>query len=174
MRNKNTQLSNEGKTKMTTVIRTRYFSPFAALIVFVYAATLSAPLCAQTAETSAVTVRVEGARNTKGKIGVALFQSADGFPGDTAKALRVQQVDIDAATSSAQAAFEGIPHGEYAVAVFHDENMNGKLDKNFVGAPKEGYGASNNPKKRMGPPRFEEAKFSLNQPAQTIAIKLIY
>jgi uncharacterized protein (DUF2141 family) len=26
--------------------------------------------------------------------------------------------------------------------VRHDENMNGKLDKNFVGIPKEGYGAS--------------------------------
>jgi uncharacterized protein (DUF2141 family) len=56
----------------------------------------------------------------------------------------------------------------------HDENMNGKLDKNFVGAPKEGYGASNNPKKRMGPPKFDEAKFSLNKPEQTIEIKLMY
>jgi uncharacterized protein (DUF2141 family) len=52
--------------------------------------------------------------------------------------------------------------------------MNGKLDKNFVGAPKEGYGASNNPRKRMGPPPFDEARFSLNQPQQLIEIKLIY
>jgi uncharacterized protein (DUF2141 family) len=70
--------------------------------------------------------------------------------------------------------FEGIPQGTYAVSVFHDENMNGKLDKNFVGAPKEGYGASNNPKKRMGPPKFDEAKFSADQLQHSVEIKLIY
>ena len=40
--------------------------------------------------------------------------------------------------------FTDLPAGVYAVSVFHDENMNQKLDKNFVGVPKEEYGASNN------------------------------
>jgi uncharacterized protein (DUF2141 family) len=38
----------------------------------------------------------------------------------------------------------------------------------------EGYGASNNPEKRMGPPDPSEAKFTLNQQKTTIEIKLIY
>jgi len=49
---------------------------------------------------------------------------------------------------SAQVAFTDLHDGVYAVSVFHDENENQKLDKDFVGIPKEGYGASNNPKKR--------------------------
>ena len=124
--------------------------------------------------TATLTIRVIGVRNNKGRIALALFQSEAGFPGDSSKAMRLQQAEIDAQTRSAQFILQGIPYGVYAVSVFHDENMNGKLDKNFVGAPKEGYGASNNPRKRMGPPPFSEASFSLNQPEQSIEIKLIY
>src|SRR5215469_11819746 len=134
---------------------------------------LSMPVMAQSG-TATVTVRVTGARSSKGRIALALFQSEAGFPGDGSKAIRTEQAEIEAQTRSAQFVLEGITFGVYAVSVFHDENMNGKLDKNLVGAPKEGYGASNNPRKRMGPPPFDEAKFSLNQPSQAIEIKLIY
>jgi uncharacterized protein (DUF2141 family) len=134
---------------------------------------LSLPVMAQSG-TATVSVRVAGARNSKGRIALALFPSEAGFPGDSSKAIRTEQAEIDAQTRSAQFVLEGIPYGVYAVSVFHDENMNGKLDKNLVGAPKEGYGASNNPRKRMGPPPFDEAKFSLNHPEQSIEIKLIY
>lgn len=145
-----------------------------ALLGLMVLLTAIARLTAQTKSTTTLTVRVTGARNTKGKIGVALFQDATGFPGDTSRALRIQQGDIDAQSLNAHVTFEGIPQGTYAVSVFHDENMNRKLDKNLVGVPKEGYGASNNPKKRMGPPRFEEAKFSVDQAEQLVEIKLIY
>jgi uncharacterized protein (DUF2141 family) len=124
--------------------------------------------------TATLRIRVTGVRNNKGRIALALFQSEAGFPGDSSKAVRLQPAEIDAQTRSAQFVLERVPYGVYAVSVFHDENMNGKLDKNFVGAPKEGYGASNNPRKRMGPPPFDEAKFSLDQPEQSIEIKLIY
>ena len=134
---------------------------------------VSMPLMAQ-AGTATLTIRVTGARNNKGQIALALFPSEAGFPADSSKAVRLQRTAIDAQTLSAQFVLERVPYGVYAVAVFHDENMNGKLDKNFVGAPKEGYGASNNPRKRMGPPRFDEAKFSLSQPDELIEIKLIY
>jgi len=125
-------------------------------------------------ETATLTIRVTGVRNNKGRIALALFQGETGFPGDASKAVCLQQAEIDARTGSARFVLQGVPYGQYAVSIFHDENMNGKLDKNFVGAPKEGYGASNNPRKRMGPPPFDEAKFSLNQPAQFIEIKLMY
>src|SRR5215469_107610 len=124
--------------------------------------------------TATLRVRVSGVRNHKGRIALALFPSEAGFPGDGSKAVRLEQAEIDAQTQSAQFVLEGVPYGVYAASVFHDENMNGRLDKNLVGAPKEGYGASNNPRKRMGPPPFDEAKFSLNQPSQAIEIKLIY
>ena len=54
----------------------------------------------------------------------------------------------------------------------HDENRNGKLDTNFLGIPKEGVGASNNPKSRFGPPSFEESMFVLDCPELSKEIRL--
>ena len=55
--------------------------------------------------------------------------------------------------------FHGVSAGVYAVSIFHDENLNGRLDTNWMGIPREGVGASNNPKPRMGPPKFAAAEF---------------
>jgi uncharacterized protein (DUF2141 family) len=121
-----------------------------------------------------LTVQVVGAKNAKGKIGVALFQGPTGFPENASAALRQEQAGIDSRTMSAEVIFRDVPQGVYAVSVFHDENANGKLDKNFLGIPMEGYGASNNPGKKMRAPTFDEAKFSMNSPDQKIEIKLIY
>jgi len=131
-------------------------------------------LTAQTKDTGTLTVRVTGARNTKGKIGVTLFQNARGFPDDTSKAIRQESVEIDPKTMSAQVMFKDLPQGTFAISVLHDENGNGKMDKNFVGMPKEGYGASNNPSKKRRAPTFDEAKFSLNTSEQAIEITLLY
>jgi uncharacterized protein (DUF2141 family) len=128
----------------------------------------------QAPATATLAIKVVGARNAKGKIGVALFQDASGFPDRPSNAVRQQAVEIDSNTLTAQVVFSDVPQGIYAVSVFHDENLNGKLDKNFVGIPKEGYGASNNPEKKRRAPTFDEAKFSLNTTEQTIEIKLIY
>jgi uncharacterized protein (DUF2141 family) len=132
------------------------------------------PLEAQATDTATLTVHITGARNAKGKIRAALFRGAEGFPNDASKAILTQAADVDPQTSGAQIVFTDLPAGVYAVSVFHDENMNQKLDKNFVGMPKEGYGASNNPKKKMGPPTFEETKFQLSGTEQSLEIKLMY
>jgi uncharacterized protein (DUF2141 family) len=129
---------------------------------------------AQSTGTVTLTVHVTGARNAKGKIRAALFQGAKGFPNDASQAIRTQGADIDPQALSAQIVLTNLHEGVYAVSVFHDENMNQKLDKNFMGIPKEGYGASNNPKKKMGPPDFEEAKFQVSGQAQLLEIKLMY
>lgn len=154
---------------------------------------LLVPLFGQTTNTSRLTVRVTGARNAKGQIRIALFQDATGFPENASQSIRLQQAAIDSQTLSAEAVFDDIPSGTYAVYVFHDENMNGKLDK-ILGAPKEGYGASNNPQKGCSihsylphessitrssmkcikPPTFDEAKFSVDELEQLVEIQLIY
>jgi uncharacterized protein (DUF2141 family) len=131
-------------------------------------------LVAQDAATSTLTIRVIGLRNSKGQIAIALFNGETGFPGDKSKAIRTLQARIDPQTLMAQVTLNDLPRGVYAVSVFHDENMNGQLDKNVVGIPKEGYGASNNPKKSMAPPKFADAKFPLDQPEKVLEIKLLY
>ena len=55
--------------------------------------------------------------------------------------------------------FSDIKPGKYAIAVIHDENHNGELDKNFFGIPKEGYGFSSDAKVTMSAPSFSDAEF---------------
>ena len=57
-----------------------------------------------------------------------------------------------------------IPGGKFALLVFHDENGNGRLDKNFIGIPKEPLGFSNRYKPK-GPPSFDRAAFVLTEEA---------
>jgi uncharacterized protein (DUF2141 family) len=143
-----------------------------ATVVFAFVALGGFTAYAQ--DTSDLTIRIVGARSANGKIGIALFDSSAGFPGDTSKAIRREIVTIDPRSLNAEVVLRNVARGTIALSVFHDENANGKLDKNFMGVPKEGYGASNNPRKRMGPPSFDEAKFAVTQPVQTIEIKLTY
>ena len=65
-----------------------------------------------------------------------------------------------------------LPYGEYAISLFVDFNGNKKLDKNFLGIPKEQYGFSNNVMGKMSPPTFDQAKFAIAGPT-TQNIKLI-
>jgi len=58
--------------------------------------------------------------------------------------------------------FKDLPNGQYGISHIHDENGNGELDTNFIGMPKEGFGFSNDPKGKMGPPDFEEWLFTVS------------
>jgi uncharacterized protein (DUF2141 family) len=158
------------------VLFTRRCLGFVALpaVFLTLAVGFSPPVDAQSTGTVSLTVVVTGARNVKGKVRAALFQSAKGFPNDASQAIQTQAADIDPQSLSAKIVFTGLHDGTYAISVFHDENMNQKLDKNFMGIPKEGYGASNNPKKKMGPPDFEETKFQVSGQGPPLEIKLMY
>ena len=66
-----------------------------------------------------------------------------------------------------------IPHGEYAISLFVDSNGNKKIDKNFLGIPKEQYGFSNNVMGRMSAPSFDQAKFVVTGPTtQNIKLRI--
>jgi uncharacterized protein (DUF2141 family) len=160
----------------TKILRSYLQTPFTVLstLILLAMACFVGAAPAQTPGHATLTIKVAGARNIKGKIGIALFQERRGFPEDTSNAVRAQDIDIDPNTMSAQIVFHGLPQGVYAVSVRHDENSNGKLDKNLVGIPKEGYGASNNPPKRLRAPGFEEAKLTLGDTAEVIEVRLIY
>jgi uncharacterized protein (DUF2141 family) len=66
--------------------------------------------------------------------------------------------------SEATATFSGIPCGDYAIKVFHDENNSGKFLTNTFGIPRVEYAFSNNARAMFGPPSFEKARFALKQP----------
>jgi uncharacterized protein (DUF2141 family) len=96
-------------------------------------------------------------KNVSGEAGtlmVGLFDSEKTF---LKKAVRSEK--ILAQTGSVRAVFKGVEQGVYAISVFHDVNGNGKLDTNFMGIPKEGFGFSNDAKAMFGPASFAKAKF---------------
>lgn len=66
-----------------------------------------------------------------------------------------------------------LSYGEYAVTLFVDLDGNKKLNKNFLGIPKEQYGFSNNVMGRMSPPTFDQAKFAIAGPTtQNIKLRI--
>lgn len=63
--------------------------------------------------------------------------------------------------------FSGLPRGDYAIAVFHDQNANARFDR-FLGLiPREPYGFSNNPD-GVGRPSFDEAAVPVPETARIV------
>jgi len=123
----------------------------------------------QAGETSGtLNIAVEGFPNSEGSAMVAVFGSKKAY--DEGSSTVKARVKVD--DQKALAIFIDLKYGIYAVAVFHDENANGKLDKNFLGIPKESYGHSNNVRGSFGPPSFDKAKFEFGSPEKQIEIKL--
>jgi uncharacterized protein (DUF2141 family) len=103
-------------------------------------------------------VKILNIRNSSGTVACALFDSPDGFPNDYLR-MATNVMVIKIRKDQARCDFEDIPPGSYAMVVIHDENMNGKLDTNWLGIPTEGYGFSNDAKGVVGAPSFSAASF---------------
>ncbi len=112
-------------------------------------------------------------RNSTGKVACALFESPEGFPKEFVKSatniamLRIQD-------TRARCHFLDIPPGRYALAVIHDENLDGKLATNWLGAPTEGYGFSNDVTATLSAPSFEDARFEYDGRDLDMTISLNY
>lgn len=126
---------------------------------------------AQNNPTTNISVEVTDLRSNDGKVGITLFNSADDFPSNPDAAIAKKYIGIT--NKTAQTIFENIPEGTYAIAVYHDEDEDGEIETNFIGIPKEGTGSSNNPKSRMGPPRYEDCEFDTKTTGQ-LTIKMTY
>jgi uncharacterized protein (DUF2141 family) len=122
--------------------------------------------------TGVLTIGVTSLRSNNGHVGCAVYNSAQGFPTDPARAL--QRVWCPISTGASRCSFDPIPAGTYAVACFHDENDNGKLDTGLLGIPTEGVLASNQAKGFMGPPSFDRAKFSFSGATSELHLKMGY
>jgi uncharacterized protein (DUF2141 family) len=112
---------------------------------------------AEPAPANLVEVEIVGLRSSQGQVLCSLFSSAQGFPGERDRASALARSTIS--DGRALCAFSGPVPSTYAVALFHDENANGKLDRGFLGIPLEGVGASNDAPARFGPPEFDAASF---------------
>lgn len=123
-------------------------------------------LAASQACAADLTIRVDDVTAAGGRIEAAVYNSAGTFLKTAAGA-----AGIAAGRDANTVIVEQLPAGEYAFVVFHDVNSNGKLDKNLFGMPAEAYAFSNNALGKMGPPSFEQARFTL--PAAGAAMRVI-
>ena len=107
-----------------------------------------------------ISIDVHEVPASKGKISVAVYNSEEGF----LKFDKVYKCDSIAAQKGVtQLSIKNLPEGEYALAVFYDENGNNKLDTNWLGIPKEKVAFSNAKMKTFGPPKFKECAFTLQK-----------
>ena len=128
------------------------------------AAVLASASLAQAAD---LTIEVAGLKNAKGKVLVAVFQRSEDF-----LTRPVRTATVDAQPGKVQLILAGMPPGDYAVSLFHDENGNGKLDRNPVGMPIEPHGFSNDAAGSFGPPTFQQSRMPLAAAGNTVTVNL--
>ncbi len=103
-----------------------------------------------------LTIVVDGIEKTKGQILVAVYEK-DNF---LKKPVYFGRAKVEGET--VDVLIENVKPGEYAISLFQDENENMKLDMGSFG-PTEKYGFSNNAKGTMGPPKYEDCKFTVEK-----------
>ena len=120
-----------------------------------------------------LTVRVDNIKEA-GEIHIAIYDSADAFEADRGEkggaAPGITQGMIEMVEPGSVTYRYELPPGTYAIGIFHDANLNNRLDNYFFGVPREQYGFSNNARGFMGPPAFDAAAFLVvGKPAVSIS-----
>jgi uncharacterized protein (DUF2141 family) len=122
--------------------------------------------------TGKIKLEIVGFQNNDGQVLISLYDGSKGFPTDPKFAYKTLQLKIE--NKSVYTEFQNLPHGEYAISLLHDANMNNKMDYNFFGIPKEGFAFSNNYRPKIKNPSFKNAQFSLNRSSTALRLEVIY
>ncbi|HYL98731.1 MAG TPA: DUF2141 domain-containing protein [Blastocatellia bacterium] len=118
-----------------------------------------------------LTVTVKDVRNSTGTVYLVVYDEAGFGKPELGKAKQ----KANAAKGDMTFVIHNLPAGKYAASSYHDENNNGKLDRNSLGVPTEGYGFSNDAQGNGGPPKFAQAAFDFDgKTNKQIAFSLNY
>jgi uncharacterized protein (DUF2141 family) len=116
-----------------------------------------------------LTVTISSLKPLKGDLYISLHNRPEYFQVPDSAFLKLK-IDVDDETETV--VFENVPEGQYAIALYHDENLNGIMETNDKGIPREGYGFSTK-SKFFGRPKFEQAAFEVSG-NDTVEVKMIY
>ncbi|MEJ7927838.1 DUF2141 domain-containing protein [Sphingobium sp. AN641] len=117
-----------------------------------------------------LTIAWEGLRSQKGRILICVTRNAKHFPNCSDDP---EKRHYDVAATAGILPVGRLASGDYAIAIIHDENGNGKLDT-FMGIPREGVGFSRNAPIRFGPPGFRAASVPVADMPQRQTIRVKY
>jgi len=120
--------------------------------------------------TATLKVELSGLRDQRGMVHACLTRSPAHFPDCKSDPAAIMQTIPGTVR---ELLFRSLPPGRYALAVFHDENANRKLDT-FLGVPREGFGFSRNPTIRFGAPRFDKVTIELAPGFARTSVRLQY
>jgi uncharacterized protein (DUF2141 family) len=121
-------------------------------------------------KTGTLLVLIKGFKNTEGQAMVALYNS----PQEYMSKDPYKGAVIKITANEELVRFENMPFGDYAIAAIHDMNDDGKLDKNLLGIPTEGYGFSNDAMAKYGPPEWMQASFVFDERDEAKVVNLEY
>ncbi|ETN96014.1 DUF2141 domain-containing protein [Zhouia amylolytica] len=113
-------------------------------------------LRAQEGETVNIVVKITNFKNNDGKAMVALYNQEKTFLKTPFKG---EIAAIDKETS--MVTFKNVKPGIYAVGVFHDQDDDDELDMFMGMIPREPVACSNNAPAKFGPPKWDDAKFTV-------------
>lgn len=122
-------------------------------------------------------VEISKLKSNDGTIVVYLFSAFDQssvefYPKEE---FSVKSLSSKIQNKTATVVFTNLPKGDYAYYIHHDENIDGKMNTNFIGMPIEGYCFSNTAKPGMnGLPNFYAAKIFLHKGINIIKQSLTY
>ncbi|HVJ00107.1 MAG TPA: DUF2141 domain-containing protein [Sphingomonas sp.] len=117
-----------------------------------------------------LTVTAEGVRNAQGEVAFTVY--GDDERRFLAKGGKLARVRTPAAAPRTSACFWLSP-GNYAVAIYHDENGDRDFNRTLFKV-KEGFGFSNDAPATLGLPAFSKARFALPAGGTTIRIRMRY
>lgn len=126
---------------------------------------------AASAADTTLSVLVQGLQKPGGTYRGCVFVSPEGFP-NCEKGQGVILFSAPADASSVTIPVAGVPAGQkVAVSLFVDVDNSKKLERGFMGIPKEPMGFSNNPTISFGPPKFDAAAVTAGTEPVTIKLK---
>jgi uncharacterized protein (DUF2141 family) len=119
-----------------------------------------------------VVIAVTDLRSAKGVVRACMTTREDIFP----KCIKdpTAHRTVVPAGETIEIRFSGVKPGDYAIALLHDENNNGKADRALGMMPKEGYGFSRDAPVRMAPPKFKDAVFKIEEGLSRVSIRMRY
>jgi uncharacterized protein (DUF2141 family) len=117
-------------------------------------------------------VHVAGVRSDRGTLVAVLYgDKPDEF---LKKGGRMARERVPARTGGVSICLQTPRPGTYAIAVYHDENGNGKFDRSWTGLPTEGFGVSNNPTPMLRAPTLDESAIQVGSGHKVVNIDLRY
>lgn len=110
------------------------------------------------APTTGLAVTIDNITSVDGPLMIQILGSEAAFAG---KAPASASLILPARIGSISLTLDALPPGQYAIRVMHDRDSDGELKTNLVGMPKEPWGISNNAAGNFGPPKWQDAAFTI-------------